>query len=193
MGSKLGRGVLTESSRQTWVQTDRRSHAAWGRLVHESPRAASLLHTLVAHMDESAAVVCSYNTLAHLSGMSFSTVRRAIAELKAGQWIQVIQIGGKGGGLAFVVNSNVAWASKRENLSWAVFTAKVIAISEEQQDKDVLTSPPELRRIPTLYQGERQLPTGDEEPPPHQPYLEGVDPDPPALRGRPEEQGTLDL
>lgn len=184
MSSQLGKGLLTNSTRQTWVQTDRKAHEAWGRLIHESPRAASLLHTLVAHMDESAAVVCSYKTLSYLSGMAFSTVRRAIADLKDGQWIQVIQIGGKGGGLAFVVNSRVAWAAKRDHLGMAVFSAKVLAISEEQ-DADALDGP-ELRRIPTMYAGERQLPTGPGEDPPSQPSITGLEPDLPSRQVDPD-------
>lgn len=179
MASKLGKAVLTASERQTWVQTDRKAHEAWGRLVHESPRAAALLHTLVAHMDQTAAVVCSYAALAQLSGMSYATIRRAVADLKAGQWIQTIQIGGKGGGLAFIVNSRVAWATKRELLGMAVFSAQVLAIASEQ-DADALDGPP-LRRIPTLYPGERQLPIGPGEDPPSQPQLEGLEPDLPSI------------
>lgn len=180
MASKLGTGLLTQSDRQTWVQTDRKAHEAWGRLVHESPRAAALLHTLVAQMDASAAVVCSYKTLSELSGMSFATVRRAIADLKAGQWIQVVQIGGKGGGLAFVVNSRVAWAANRQHIGMAVFSARVIAVASEQEAETL--EGPDLRRIPTLYAHERQLPTGRGLEPPSQPALDGLEPDLPALQ-----------
>lgn len=180
MSSELGRPLLTQSERQTWVQTERKAHEAWGRLVHQSPRAAALLHHLVAHMDQSAAVVCSYATLAQFSGMSYATIRRAVADLKAGQWIQTIQIGGKGGGLAFVVNSRVAWNSKRQNLRYAVFDAKVLAIEAEQATED-LDGPP-LRRIPVLRTvGERQLPTGPGEDPPSQPALDGIETDLPAI------------
>lgn len=182
MASHLGKALLTQGERQTWVQTDRRAHEAWGRLVHQSPRAAALLHTLVAHMDQSAAVVCSYATLAELSGMSYATIRRAVADLKAGQWIQTVQIGGKGGGLAFVVNSRVAWAARREHLGMAVFSAQVVALSTEQEPGD-LEGPP-LRRIPVLrHVGERQLPTGQGEDPPSQPALDGLEPELPALAG----------
>lgn len=182
MSAQMGKGLLTQSERQTWVQTERKAHEAWGRLIAQSPRAGRLLHTLVAHMDESAAVVCSYKVLSGLSGMSFSTVRRAVDELKAGQWIQVLQLGGKGGSSAFVVNSRVAWATKRDNLALAVFSARVIASSDEQ-DADALEGPP-LRRIPTLrHVGERQLPSGPGEDPPSQPSFDGLEPELPALTG----------
>lgn len=179
MTSRLGRPLLTDDRKQTWVQTDRKAHEAWGRLARDSPRAAALLHTLVAHMDTQAAVVCSYATLAQLTGMSFSTVRRAVDDLRADRWIQVLQIGGKGGGLAFVVNSAVAWATGRDALPGAIFTASVI-VSRSEQTTDALDSPP-LRRIPALYPGERQLPIGPGEDPPFQPSFEGLDIDPPAL------------
>ena len=103
--SKLSHPPLTRSARQTWVQTDRAAHEAWGHLVHKSPRAAALMHHLVAHMDQSAAVVASYATLAKICGFSVATVRRAVDDLKSRQWIQVVQIGGKGAANAFVVNS----------------------------------------------------------------------------------------
>ncbi|MFN9507350.1 MAG: hypothetical protein ACK57J_22810 [Rubrivivax sp.] len=185
MSSKLGTPLLTNSERQTWVQTDRKAHEAWGRLVNKSPRAASLLHTLVAHMDQSAAVVCSYAALSQLTGMSYATIRRAVADLKAGQWIQTIQIGGKGGGLAFVVNSRVAWSTRREHLPLAVFSAQVLAIGSEQEPSE-LDGPP-LRRVPVLrHVGERQLPTGPGEDPPSQPALDGLEADLPAIEPDPQ-------
>jgi len=67
-----------------------------------------------------------------------------------------VQIGGKGGVNAYVVNSRVAWADKRERLPNAIFTATVLARRDEQ---DSIEATP-LRRIPTMYPRERQLPTG---------------------------------
>ena len=125
--SKMNTGLLSkpmpEHKRQTWVQTERKAHEAWGRLVLESPRAAALMHTLVAHMDQSAAVVASYATLAKITGMSVMTIRRAVADLQAGNWVQVVKIGGKGP-CAYVVNSRVAWASSRDMLPMAAFFAR---------------------------------------------------------------------
>jgi hypothetical protein len=157
----------------TWVQTERAAHEAWGRLTVSSPRAAALMHYLVAEMDESAAVVASHATLAAISGMSASTVKRAIADLKAGNWVQVVQIGGKGGALAFIVNSRVGWATRRDKLHLAAFTAKVLASGNEQEG-DYLEAPP-LHTLPMLSPGEQQLPTGDGEDPPSQPALEGLE------------------
>lgn len=137
-----------------------------------------MAHYLVAHMESTGAVVASYGTLAKITGMSVATVRRAIDDLKADRWIEVVQIGGKGGANAFVINSRVGWARPRTDLHLAGFTARVIADRDEQQQLDEAP----LRRLPQLYAGERQLPTGEGEDPPTQPALDGLEPDLPALQ-----------
>jgi len=146
-------------------------------LTQRSPRAAAMAHYLVANMEQSGAVVASYATLAKLTGMSVATVRRAIDDLKSDRWIEVVQIGGKGGANAFIINRRVAWAQGRDKLHLAAFSARIIADRDEQQQID--DTP--LRRIPVLHPGERQLPSGAGEDPPSQPTLEGMEPDLPAV------------
>ena len=116
------------------------------------------MHTLVAHMDQSAAVVASYATLAKITGMSVMTIRRAVADLQAGNWVQVVKIGGKGAACAYVVNSRVAWASSRDMLPMAAFSARVLADPDDQDQ--VTLEGPTLQRVPILRAGEMQLPTG---------------------------------
>lgn len=174
--TQLGSPPAPEQKHSTWVQTERSAHEAWGQMVRKNPRAAALLHVLCAHMDNQAAVVASRETLAEMIGYSQATVKRAVADLKAENWIQVVQLGGKGGVNAYVVNSNVAWADNRDKISRAVFSARVIASRSEQADP----SPKPLRRIPTLYPGERQLPSGDGLEPPSQPSLPGLEADLPS-------------
>lgn len=176
--SRVGSAPPASSNVVTWVQTERATHEAWGKLTVISPRAAALAHFLVANMEASGAVVVSYSTLAKMTGMSVSTIRRAIDDLRAGRWIEVVQIGGKGGANAFRINSRVGWAQARDKLHLASFTARVLADRDEQQAFD--DAP--LRRIPTLMPGERQLPTGNGEDPPSQPSLPDMEPDLPAIR-----------
>ena len=161
--------------RHTWVQTERAAHEAWGHLTVASPRAAALMHHLCAQMDRSAAVVASHATLAALTGMSASTIKRAINDLRTGNWIEVVQLGGKGGALAFIVNSRVGWAASRDKLHMAAFTARVLAVGSEQEPGH-LEAPP-LRKLPILAPGEYQLPTGESEEPPSQPSIPGMEPD----------------
>ncbi|SEJ37630.1 hypothetical protein SAMN04244572_03727 [Azotobacter beijerinckii] len=165
-------------TRGTWVQTERAGHEAWAQLIHHAPRAAQLLHVLVANMDERGALVASQATLSKLTGVSVATTKRALAELIKGQWIQTIRIGGeRGGTLAYVVNSRIAWADSRENLKLARFTARVLISSEDQAD---LGGEP-LQQVPALAPGELQLPAGEGGKPPAQESLEGMLPDLPSL------------
>ena len=168
--------------RGTWVQTERAAHEAWAKLIAEKPRSAQLLHLLVAHMDRRGALVASHATLADLAGVSISTIKRAIADLVSGAWIQTVRIGSeRGGALAYVINSRVAWADDREHRKYALFDAKVLASTADQETLD---GPP-LRKIPTLYPGEHQLPAGQGEEPPSQPSLNGMEPDLPAVEDNP--------
>jgi len=163
----------------TWVQTQRAAHEAFAALISKSPRAALLMHTLIANMDTNNALIASHATLKALSGQSVSTLKRAISELVEGQWIQTISIGGqRSGAVIYVVNSRVAWANKRSRINYAYLNARVLISSEDQAVLDG----PDLRQLPRVKPGEKQLPHGDGETPPSQPSIEGFEPDLPALR-----------
>lgn len=163
----------------TWVQTERVAHEAWAGLIARKPRAAQLMHLLVAQMGQQNAVVVSQKTLAKLMKCSLRTAQYAIADLSTERWIQVVKMNGPGSVAAYVVNDRVAWGQPRDQLRLSVFSATVIADAEDQTD-DTLGSA-DLRRIPLLYPGERQLPTGPGEDPPSQPSISGIEPDLPAL------------
>ena len=179
IATKVTSPQLTKSAHQTWVQTEREAHEAWGYLINESPRAAALMHHLVANMDQSAAVVASHGTLSEICGFSVATVKRAISDLVKNQWIQVVQLGGKGAACAYVVNSRVAWAASRDKRHMSAFSARVLSRAAEQ-DQASIEGPP-LRRIPILKRGDLQLPTGAGQTPPSQPAMDGLEPDLPAI------------
>jgi hypothetical protein len=161
-----------------WVQTERKAHEAWAALIARKPRAAALAHILVANMHHQNAVVIPQAVLAKLMACSVDTVQRAIRDLAAEQWIQVVRLG-KGKEAAYVVNDRIAWGQPREQLRLSTFSATVVA---DIEDQDTMTLDGQsLRRIPTLYPGERQLPTGPGEDPPSQPSIPGMEPDLPAL------------
>lgn len=165
----------------SWVQTERKAHEAWAALLRESPRAAEVLHLLVARVGEHNAVVVSQQTLAGLMGRSVDTVKRALAVLRAGRWIEVRQIGDRGTVNAYVLNRNVVWSGARDGIRYALFSASVVVSDQEQPDRELLDQREPLRTLPTLYPGERQLPTGDGLPPPSQPSFPGLEPDLPAV------------
>lgn len=165
-------------TRGTWVQTERAAHEKWAQLGRENPRAATLLHMLIATMDERGALIASQKTLATLCKFSLSTIKRAVADLTAGNWIQTVNLGaGRGSSLAYVVNSRVAWADKRENLKYALFSARVLVSEEDSPDLGT----GDLQQVPMLNPGDLQMPHGPGLPPPAQDSLEATLPDLPSI------------
>jgi len=158
-----------------WVQTERKAHEAWANLIGRKPRAAMLLHHLVAQMGHQNAVVVPQKVLAKLMKCSQETVKRAVADLVAERWVQVVKLNGPGTVNAYVVNDRVAWGQPRDQLRLSAFSATVVA---DHDDQDATTlDHTDLRRIPTLYPGEQQLPSGPHEDPPSQPCLPDMEPD----------------
>jgi len=178
---KIGMPSAPKSDRRhSFVQTEQSSHEAWARLTIDKPKAAALLHLFCSRMDRNTnALVASHEILAKLMNCNPRTVRTYIKQLIDGKWIQKVSLG-KGAVNAYVVNSAVAWGSSRENLKFASFTAHVLA-DEAIQDKEALSS--NLRKIPVLFEGDKQLPSGESEPPPNQAHLDGMLPDLPSIDG----------
>ena len=172
-------GTPAKNKPGQWVQTERKAHEAWAGLIARKPRAAMLLHHLVAQMGHQNAVVVSQKTLAKMMGVTDRTVRAAITDLVAERWISVVKLNGPGTVSAYVVNDRVAWGQPRDQLRLSVFSAAVVVDHDDQDE--ALLGHGDLRRIPTLYPGEQQLPTGPGEEPPSQPDIPGMEPDLPAL------------
>lgn len=164
----------------TWVQTDRSSHEKWARLAMANPRASSLLHMLIAQMGRNNAVVASQASIARVVGCSVRTLQRALDALKAENWIEVRQVGATG--FAYIINSRVVWSGARDGIRYSLFDATVLVSEDEQPDRDELGKQQPLVRIPPLFPGDRQLPSGDGLPPPSDPSLPGMEPDLPSRR-----------
>lgn len=175
------------STSGNWVQTERAAHEAWAGLIGKSPKAAQLMHILTARMGEHNAVVISQKLLTKLMGCSRPTVQRALDVLSKDQWIEVRRIGENGTVNAYIVNDRIAWHGPREGIRHSLFSATVIVSSDEQPDTPELGQQKPLRRLPSLFRNERQLPSGDGLPPPSEPSLPGMEPDLPSL-DRPDEE-----
>ena len=168
-----------------WVQTERAAHEAWASLIEKAPKAAQLMHILTARVGEHNAVVVSQKTLSALMKCSRRTVQRAVDVLVEDRWIEVRQIGENGTVNAHIINDRVAWSGKRDGIRYSLFTAAVIVSDEEQPDRDQIDHQEPLRRLPSLFRGEQQLPSGNGLPPPSQPFLDGMEPDLPTFyRGK---------
>lgn len=154
-------------------------------MIAKAPTAARLMHVLTAHMGSDNALVASQTTLGELmrvegrAAVHRHTIRKAIQQLEKERWIEVVQLGGKGGALAYVVNSRVAWSQSRGKLHHSRFSAQIVASGSEQTE--AIDNRPPLRQVPTLMRGEIQVPAGPSAPPPSQGMLEGMEPDLPAI------------
>ncbi len=170
-------GLPEKKSAKQWVQTERAAHEAWASLIERAPKAAQLMHILTARVGEHNAVVVSQKTLSALMKCSRRTVQRAVDVLIADRWIEVRQIGENGTVNAHIINDRVAWSGKRDGIRYSLFSAAVIVSEEEQPDRDQIGQHEPLRRLPSLFRDERQLPSGAGLPPPSQPFFDGMEPD----------------
>lgn len=144
--------------KQTFAQVDRKALAALSKLTVKQPTAGAALAAMVALMDRRNAVCISHKTLANLLGVHQTTIKKAVKVLKDGKWIQQIQLGRSGTVNAYVINSRVAWADKRENLRLSLFDAVIVADAEDQDQRTL--SNEELRKVPLIHPPELPLPTG---------------------------------
>ncbi|RRH68326.1 helix-turn-helix domain-containing protein [Falsigemmobacter faecalis] len=169
-GSKIG-----------FVQTDRAAHEDWARLTLQNPAAAALMHVFASNLDGNESITASYKTLADYMGRSVMTVRRAVKVLEEERWIEVCNVGGSVN--SYNINARAAWSEKRENLRFAKFHSTILASSGDQK-AELLSDKASLRRIPSVYADEQQLPSGEGLPPISQPALTGMELDLPARKLR---------
>lgn len=174
-------------ARQTWVQTEREAHVQWGRLAMSKPRAAAVMHQLVALMDRENAVVISLATLEKLTGVSQRTIQRALKDLEDAHWVQIVQLGARGTVNAYIINERVAWADYRDNKRFAKFSATIIANADEQSATTLDQA--RLRKVPIIHPPEQALAAG-EWPAGEQGYLDGLEP---VVEGPLREPAELDM
>jgi hypothetical protein len=157
MTGPIGKAVV--SKKQSFVQIEREALHEWSRFMMKHQRAASVLGHLTALMDKQAAVAISHKTLAKICGCSLPTIKRALDDLQNGNWIQVVQLGPSGTVNAYVINSRVAWCDLRDNKKMAIFSARIVADSDDQSQQTL--SNEKLRRVPIVHPPEEALPAGE--------------------------------
>lgn len=175
-------GLPEKQLKGTWVQTEREAHEAWSQFLKlkGSLAASRVMHLFLARMGEHNAVIISQSSLAKILEYDTRTIRRAIAMLRDHYWVEVRQIGGRGDVNAYVINDRVAWTGHRDGICNSLFSATVMAFSDEQPDASQLGNQKQLRKMPRMHAGERQMPTGPGLPAPSEPALPSLEPDLPA-------------
>lgn len=145
---------------QGFVQVSRKYLDDLDELAFQSPAARKLLTALVKSMNKQNAVMVSQESLQKLTGLSASTIKRAIALLREQQWIEVLKVATSN---VYRVNSGVYWTARADG-RWASFSAEVLVNFDEQDEKTKAQPTPKLRHIPLLQaeSGEDVLVTGTE-------------------------------
>ena len=82
--------------------------------------ACNVLMMLAEKMNRQNAIVMSYDAMMKMTGYSKSSITKAIAVLKKGQWIEVIKIGTAN---AYRINSRAFWQSYGD-LKYTSFRAR---------------------------------------------------------------------
>lgn len=183
MPARLIQDASEKRSRGSWIQTERSLHERWAQFLalKGAVAASRVMHLLLGRLGDHNAVVISQKALAGILKCDERTVRRAVAMLREHNWLETRQIGDRGTVNAYIINDRVAWTGARDGIRYSLFSANVIVADNEQPDRDDLENLAPLNRIPSLFTGERQLPTGDGLPPPSQPSIPGMEPDLPSI------------
>ena len=127
---------LTRGSRGTWVQTERVAHEAWARLATRAPKAAAVMHLLVARMGPNNLVRANQGELAKTVGCSRSTIQEALYRLRDMKWIHIEEVE-SGAQRVYVVNARLAWFGTRVPMTACLFAAPM-----DLMEKDIVRKGP---------------------------------------------------
>jgi hypothetical protein len=153
-----------------FVQINREYLRNMRELTAKSPLAMTILFYLTEHMGRTTnAVVCSYRTLGEVTGLSRTSVAKAIKILKQDNWIDAIKIGNA---TAYCINERVAWQAGRNERQYAKFSATVIASAEEQEVGFLEKAKHKLTYVPVIEDGDRPIVGNEKLPPPDQQDLD---------------------
>lgn len=151
-----------------FVQIEKRALKEVRTLYERNATAGKLLFILAEKMNRQNALVCSYDTMSKITGLSRQTLYKAVKYLKEENWIQVIKVGTAN---AYVVNSRVFWQSSGDK-KFTVFNAAIVASSDEQDEPVENWDKIELKQFPFLSHGEEMIMTGNDDKPPPPDQLE---------------------
>lgn len=158
--------VVEERNKKNFnfVQIEKRALRQVRELYDDNAPAGKLLFVLAEKMNRQNALVCSYDTMSKITGLSRQTLYKAVKYLKEHNWIQIIKIGTAN---AYIVNSRVFWQSYGDK-KMTVFNAAIIASSDEQDEPIENWDKVQLKQFPFLHHNEEVIITKEELPPPDQ-------------------------
>lgn len=119
--------------RWTQFNNERTKELMWLTLKH--PKANAILFFLVDQMDNYNAVMCSYQVIQEVLGISRATASRAINVLKDNGFIAVLKSGTSN---VYAINDSVYWKSWANKKQYSKFPANVV-LSLSEQEKSLQT------------------------------------------------------
>lgn len=147
-----------------FVQIEKRALRQVRELYDENPAAGKVLFVLAEKMNRQNAIVCSFDTMSKITGLSRQTLYKAVKYLKEHHWIQVIKVGTAN---AYIVNSRAFWQSYGDK-KMTIFNAAIVASSDEQDEPVENWDKVQLKHFPFLSHEEEVIVSDEELPPPDQ-------------------------
>lgn len=133
-----------------WLMIDKKPIQALKMLAIKHPIAMGCLMHFVENMSRSNAYMASQKSIAEQLGVSTVAVKKAVAVLDTGRFVQIVKIGTAN---AYVVNTKVAWQGRR-GARFAHFHADLVAYENEQPKSKNLDDAEPLIQIPTTASDE---------------------------------------
>ncbi len=104
------------------------------KLARDNPMAASVFLFLVENMDNTNALIASYDAMQEHFGKSRKTVYNAIKYLKGNGCIEILKSGNMN---VYCINAQIVWNQSQEKIHYAKFNATVYVSKKEQAKYDL--------------------------------------------------------
>jgi len=116
-------------SRWTQFNNEHTKELMW--LALKFPKAHAILYFLVDQMDEYNAVMCSYQVIQEVLGISRATASSAVRVLRENGFIAVLKSGTSN---VYAINDSVYWKSWGNKKQYSKFPANVVLSLTEQEE-----------------------------------------------------------
>lgn len=114
-----------------WTQFNNEHTRELMYLALKHPKAHAILYFLVDQMDEYNAVICSYQVMQEVLGISRATANRAVTVLKESGFIAVLKSGTSN---VYAINDSVYWKSWGNKKQYSKFPANIVLSLSEQEE-----------------------------------------------------------
>jgi hypothetical protein len=104
------------------------------KLSRDNPMASSVYLFFIENMDNSNALIASYESMQEHFGKSRKTIYNAIKFLKKNNYLSIIKSGNMN---VYCINAQIVWSQSQEKIQYAKFNATVYVSKKEQAKYDL--------------------------------------------------------